>query len=75
MVTVYSQPGCRPCIFTKRALESAGVPYVEVDITESEEALKTVSELGYKQSPVVVTPEGDHWSGLRPDKISALVAA
>ncbi len=75
MVTVYESNGCKQCIFTKRALDSADIPYSTVNISESEEALRTVTELGYKQAPVVVTPEGDHWSGLRPDKISALVAA
>lgn len=30
--TILSQPGCGPCLFVKKTLEAAGVPYVEYDV-------------------------------------------
>ncbi|MDO8143018.1 MULTISPECIES: glutaredoxin-like protein NrdH [Isoptericola] len=72
-VTVYSKPSCVQCDATYRALDRKGVEYSVVDITEDAQALEMVRELGYLQAPVVVA--GDtHWSGFRPDQISALAA-
>lgn len=76
MVTVYSKPvGCYACVFTKRKLDELGIEYKDIDITEDAEAFKYVTgTLGYNQAPVVVAPDGTHWSGLNPDKIQALAA-
>src|SRR5690606_11247894 len=72
-VTVYSKPACVQCDATYRALDRKGVEYTVVDITQDAEALEMVRGLGYLQAPVVVA--GDtHWSGFRPDKISAVAA-
>ncbi|MEG3614220.1 MULTISPECIES: glutaredoxin-like protein NrdH [Isoptericola] len=72
-VTVYSKPSCVQCDATYRALDRKGVEYSVVDITEDAQALEMVRELGYLQAPVVVA--GDtHWSGFRPDQISAVAA-
>lgn len=70
-ITVYTKPACVQCNATYRALDSKGVEYDVVDVSQDEQALETVKELGYLQAPVVVTDE-DHWSGFRPDKISEL---
>ncbi|MFM6974954.1 MAG: glutaredoxin-like protein NrdH [Agromyces sp.] len=70
-VTVYTKPSCVQCTATYRALDSKGVAYEVIDLSEDAGALETVKELGYLQAPVVVTDE-DHWSGFRPDKIDAL---
>lgn len=72
MLTVYTKPQCVQCTATKRALDSAGIEYTLVDVSEDGAALLTIKELGYLQVPVVVTALGDHWSGFRPDKINAL---
>lgn len=72
MVTVYSKDNCQPCRLTKMALDRKGVPYEEKRVDLDDEALTELKELGYLQAPVVVTSEGDSWSGLRPDKIDAL---
>jgi len=72
-VTVYSKPACVQCEATKKALDRAGIEYDVVDLSEDPVALETVKELGYLQAPVVVTDD-EHWSGFRPDKISALAA-
>jgi glutaredoxin-like protein NrdH len=72
-ITVYSKPACVQCEATKRALDKKGLRYDVVDVTEDPEALALVRELGYLQAPVVVADE-THWSGFRPDQITALAA-
>lgn len=75
VVTVYSKPACVQCNATYRALDSAGISYVIVDVTQTPAALEYVQdELGYSQAPVVIVNEDEenHWSGFRPDKISEL---
>lgn len=71
-VTVYSKPSCVQCTATYRALDSKGIAYVMVDLTETPDALETVKGFGYLQAPVVVTGES-HWSGFRPDLIQGLI--
>lgn len=71
-VTVYSKPGCVQCNATYRALESQGIIYGTVDVSQDSEALARIRELGYMQAPVVVT-DVDHWSGFRPDKIENII--
>lgn len=70
-ITVYSKPACVQCTATTRALDAKGIDYSIVDLTEDAEAMSTVTELGYRQAPVVIAG-GDHWSGFRPDRIATL---
>lgn len=72
LITVYTKPMCVQCDATKRALMKSGIEYESVDITEDAGALSRVKGMGYMQAPVVVTADGEHWSGFRPDKIKAL---
>ena len=72
--TVYTKPSCVQCNATYRALDSKGIEYDIVDLSEDPAALETVKELGYLQAPVVVA-DGEHWSGFRPDRIKALSPA
>lgn len=73
MVTVYSKPACVQCTATYRALDSKGISYVVVDVTEVPAALEYITdELGYSQAPVVLVDDETHWSGFRPDKIAQL---
>lgn len=74
MVTVYSKPACVQCNATYRSLDQKGIAYEVEDISQDAEALERVRELGYMQAPVVITDDGDHWSGFRPDKISELTS-
>jgi len=71
MVTVYTLPACVQCDSTKRLLSRNNIEYQEVDLSADSEALDMVRGLGYTAAPVVVVGE-DHWSGFRPDKLSAL---
>jgi glutaredoxin-like protein NrdH len=72
-ITVYSKPACVQCDATYRALDRKGVEYTVVDMTQDAEALEMVRGLGYLQAPVVVAGDA-HWSGFRPDRISAVAA-
>lgn len=72
LITVFSKANCFPCKLTKETMDRLGVKYEELRVDENPEALARIKELGYLQVPVVLTPEGDHWSGLQPDKIKAL---
>ena len=61
------------CNATYRKLDERGIAYEVIDVTQNEIAAVYVKEtLGYLQAPVVETPDGEHWSGYRPDLIEAL---
>ncbi|MDP9184103.1 MAG: NrdH-redoxin [Actinomycetota bacterium] len=72
-ITVYSTPDCRQCKMTKNWLNTKGVSFDEVDLSESPADLEAVKALGYGSAPVVlVNDDGDtqnekHWFGFRPD--------
>ena len=70
-VTVYTLPDCIQCDMTKKYLDKNKIEYSTVNMNEDKEASEKVSELGYKQAPVVIY-NNFHWSGFRPDKITAL---
>ena len=73
-VIVYTKPACVQCNATYQALDKQGIAYATVDITTDPEARDYVMALGYLQAPVVVAGD-DHWSGFRPDRITALATA
>ena len=70
-VTVYSKPACVQCTATTRALNSRGIGYTVIDLTEDAEAMERVQAMGYRQAPVVVAGS-EHWAGFRPDRIATL---
>lgn len=72
LVIIYTKSICQPCRLSKAAMDRAGVDYEERNIEEVPEYLQEVKSLGYSQAPVVVTPSGEHWSGLRPDLLNTL---
>ena len=71
MVTLYSKPACPQCTMTERLLAQLEIPFEKVDVTLDESALKTVTDLGYMQAPVVMVGE-EHWSGFQPDRVKAI---
>lgn len=75
MLTIYTTPGCTNCNATAKALNRRGLPYRTVDLTTDPEAIGYVRGLGYTQAPVRVTDTGEHWSGFRPDRLTALARA
>ena len=71
-VIVYSKTACGKCVFTKKWLESKGIPYEEKRTDLDDDARNEVIEMGYQELPVVVA--GDkNWSGYQPDKLAELV--
>lgn len=72
MVTVYTLPSCVQCESTKKYLTTKDVPFTTVDLSEDTGAMDMVKTLGYQAAPVVISGD-DHWSGFRPDLLSALV--
>lgn len=74
MTTVYTKPNCVQCNMTKRHMDKIGVKYTTVDIMEDPDALNKLVEMGYKSAPVVMTEDGQTWSGFQPDKINELVS-
>ncbi|KQN47294.1 glutaredoxin-like protein NrdH [Rouxiella silvae] len=70
-IIIYSKPDCVQCNATYRAMDKHGIDYQVVDLTQDAQALMQVRALGYQQVPVIVAGD-DHWSGFRPDKITAL---
>jgi glutaredoxin-like protein NrdH len=72
VVTVYTKPGCVQCDATYRALDGRGIEYEVKDLSVDPEALDRVKRLGYLQAPVVITPDGRHWSGFDPDRIASI---
>ena len=73
MIRVYTAPGCGPCTAVKHAMRSRKLMFSEVDATKAE-ATEYLASLGYRQVPVTVTPEGEHWQGLDSERITALAA-
>lgn len=70
-VTVYSKPACVQCTATTRAMTAKGVAYDVVDLTRDPEALRKVTEMGYRNAPVVIAGD-QHWAGFRPDMIDRI---
>ncbi|MFT6089002.1 MAG: glutaredoxin-like protein NrdH [Akkermansiaceae bacterium] len=70
-ITVYSKPACVQCTATTRALDMRGLEYRVIDLTQDAEAMQSVTEMGYRQVPVVVAGDA-HWAGFRPDMIGQL---
>lgn len=74
MVTLYSKPGCPPCLKTKTRLKAKGIEFVEKDVTRDSEALAFVlDELRYTGVPVVFVDDETHWVGYHADRIDELV--
>lgn len=73
MVTIYSLPNCVQCESTKKFLRNKSIDYVEIDMSQNEEALQKVRELGFTQAPVVEYGE-EKWSGFRFDRLNTLAA-
>lgn len=72
-ITVYTLPSCVQCESTKRVLDKNNVEYSVIDLSEDEVAYEMVKSLGYQSAPVVIAGE-EHWSGFRPELLSALAS-
>lgn len=72
-VTVYTLPNCVQCEQTKKYLMKNDVTFNVIPLDgEDSGPLNLVQSLGYAAAPVIIAGD-DHWSGFRPDMLSALV--
>lgn len=74
MTTVYTKPNCPDCEKTKSDMDAQGVAYRVVDMFADKVVLKKIKDMGFRKAPVVMTENGDQWSGYKPEKISNLSA-
>lgn len=72
-VTVFTKPRCPQCEATKRQFTKLGVPFETVDLTENPSTMEQLLEAGFRQAPVVITPDNS-WTGYRPDLIREIAA-
>jgi glutaredoxin-like protein NrdH len=70
-VTVFTKYRCPQCEATKRQLTKQGIDFDVVDLADNPSTLEQLQEAGFKQAPVVITPDAS-WSGYRPDLIKQL---
>ena len=67
-VTVFTNPNNPQCEATEQELSKLGVRYVAVDLTQNPSTFEQIKDAGFKQIPVVISPNSS-WSGHRPDLI------
>ena len=65
-VTVFTNPNNPQCEATEQELSKLGVRYVAVDLTQNPSTFEQIKDAGFKQIPVVISPNSS-WSGHRPD--------
>ncbi|QFG04634.1 NrdH-like glutaredoxin [Mycobacterium phage Keziacharles14] len=73
-ITIYTQPGCRPCHRIMQKLDDNGLDYDVVDLTRNAEAKTYVMDVLKATSvPVIVTDVLDTIIGYQPDKLDELI--
>ena len=70
-ITVFTKQHCPQCDATKRQLNKLGLAYETVDLESNPETLAQLQAAGFRQAPVVITPDAS-WTGYRPDLLRAL---
>lgn len=70
-ITVFTKHHCPQCDATKRQLTKLGLAFETVDLESNPETLAQLQAAGFRQAPVVITPDAS-WTGYRPDLIRAL---
>ena len=73
MIKIYTKPNCVACNFTKNFISNNGIEAEFIDVTQDEQALSYIKNLGYNAMPVVYVDETNHWFGFRPDELEKLV--
>lgn len=58
MYTIYSTPSCTFCVQAKNLLESKGLDYQSIDITQDTEALQKMKEMGVRTVPQIFSDAG-----------------
>ena len=71
-VIVYTTIDCPQCMMTKQYMDTLGIQYETIDVTDNDEARAYVKQLGFQSLPVVVAESGEAWFGFRPENIELL---
>ncbi|QFG08639.1 NrdH-like glutaredoxin [Mycobacterium phage Vanisoa] len=73
-ITIYTQPGCRPCHRIMQKLDDNGLDYDVVDLTRNAEAKTYVTDVLKASSvPIIVTDVLDPIIGYDPTKLDELI--
>ena len=77
-ITLYTLPGCVDYQAAGQALDRKDIPFGLINVASLPAAADFLRGLGYQGVPVTVVRDDDgtvcdHWHGLRPDKLHALV--
>lgn len=73
-VTLYSQPGCGPCVGVESYLKASKIPHQVRDIREDPAAFDRIVELGHTGTPVIEYP-GGHFKGYDPRELAIVKEA
>lgn len=74
MITVYTQPGCRPCKRVIKQLQTAGLPVDEVDISADLLARDYVQRFMQAKSLPVIEADGyEPIKGYQPELVKYLI--
>lgn len=78
MIKMYSTSWCPDCTIAKRALNSRGIAFEEINIEQNEEAAQFVMSVngGKRSVPTLVSSDGTiahSLSGFRPQKLDAFL--
>ena len=71
-VIVYSSNSCPNCVNLKKALETKGIEYQELNISEQPEHAVELREKGFRQLPVI-NNDGDWMSGFTRSNFEKVV--
>ncbi len=73
LITVYTQPGCRPCKRVLRKLADAKLIHRSVDVTTDPEGMRFLRSIDAKSVPVVVADGYEPIVGYQPDLLAYLI--
>ena len=72
MYTIYTSPGCGPCMTVKAHLRAHKIPHTLVDVSQDPAAVEKLRKMGYSSAPVTVDEAtGEHWHGYLPDRYAS----
>lgn len=73
MITVYTQPGCRPCKRVLTKLLDAGLPHKVVDVTVDVAGRQYLQQINAKSVPVVAADGYNPIVGYEPILLKYLI--
>ena len=78
MLTVYSKPRCKECMYTKMYLEQNKIEYENVDIEANPGAFELIKHYGFTSLPVVVIDDefedpNKTWMGFQVERLERVM--